>query len=271
MKTTFLAFVIICSFLQINAQTFICRNDTSTIYQKVDKDPAFPGGFQMFESYIDNGASKILKPDHALGYVIAKFFIEKSGKITKPEILRGLTPATDSAAVYLLKNSPLWVPGVKNSLPVKTFVKIAVKFNDPKFARIVRVPDVHLSPGQTADVAIDEPVLPENNPVDPNKIFTSVEKLPEFPGGITKFLQYLKDNRRVTAPDAAYPDRVIITFVVEKDGSLTNIKVIRGLSTDCDAEAIRLIKASPKWTPGTVGDKPVRVQYPVPISFKAGS
>jgi protein TonB len=61
--------------------------------------------------------------------------------------------------------------------------------------------------------------------------------------------------------------RVILTFVVERDGSLTDIKVVRGIGSGCDEEAVRALKASPKWKPGIQNGKPVRVQYSVPVAF----
>ncbi|WP_262710290.1 energy transducer TonB [Mucilaginibacter psychrotolerans] len=74
----------------------------------------------------------------------------------------------------------------------------------------------------------------------------------------------------VAAFNAKVQGRIIITFVVEKDGTLSNIKVLRGIGSSCDEEAIRAIKACPPWLPGMQKGKPVRVQYSVPIAFSLG-
>jgi TonB family protein len=98
--------------------------------------------------------------------------------------------------------------------------------------------------------------------------FSSIEKLPEFPGGMTAFYRYIGVNFKY--PDAARRDsisgRLIISFVVEKDGTLTDFKVLRDLGAGTGEEAIRVLKASPKWNPGMQNDKPVRVQYTLPIA-----
>ena len=102
-----------------------------------------------------------------------------------------------------------------------------------------------------------------------DKIFTAVEKDPIFKGGIGKFYQYLSENLHYPANAVKnhLQGKVFITFVVEKDGKLTDVKVVRGVSEDIDAEAIRVIKGSPKWDPGTQNGRPVRVQYTMPLNF----
>ncbi len=270
MKKLLLITALIAVTLGLKAQVYIALEDTSSVYAKVDADPQFPGGFRMFDRYIDDSSVKVLKPKHATGVIIAGFFVEKTGKITNPKIIRGLTPETDSAAVKLLKNSPLWKAGLKNGVPVKTFVKAAIKFIYSGNLRPVHVPEVVLSNGHNADVTIDEPVgtvESPKQPFDPNKIYTSVEKVPEFPGGNEALYKYLKDNNSLKGTDKNINGRVILSFVVEIDGSLTNIKVVRSFSTDCGAEALRMLKLSPKWHPGIAGGKSVRVAYMIPVQF----
>jgi protein TonB len=125
---------------------------------------------------------------------------------------------------------------------------------------------------QSADVIIDSPIPMDTSktvPYDPNRIFTSVQQIPTFPGGFENFYKFLAQNIRY--PANAVKDRiqgkVFLTFVVEKDGSLTDIKVIRSVSGDIDAEAVRVLRSSPKWKPGIQNGRPVRVQFAVPIDF----
>jgi protein TonB len=126
-----------------------------------------------------------------------------------------------------------------------------------------------------ADVRIDEPV--GNSDVkqvteDENKIFSQVEKQPEFPGGLDAFGKYLSNNIKFPAVDRenGVSGRVICTFVVERDGSLTDIKAVRGPSQTTMDEAIRVLKKSPRWKPGIQNARPVRVSYTVPINFTLG-
>jgi protein TonB len=130
----------------------------------------------------------------------------------------------------------------------------------------------NLKGDKNADVTIDEPVGNSDAKVtedDPNKIFTSVEKVPEFPGGIDAFYKYLQKTIHypAVARENNTQGRVIISFVCEKDGSLTDVSVARGIGDGCDEEAMRVIKASPHWRPGIQNGRPVRVRYSVPIAF----
>jgi len=155
-----------------------------------------------------------------------------------------------------------------------------VKEKDPPTVKELAVAD----PGQkdqkgdpNQDIRIDEPVgnadIKQVVEADPNQIFTSVEQVPMFPGGAEKFGAYLGKNIRypAVARENGTQGRVICSFVVEKDGSLTDIKVVRGIGGGCDEEAVRVLKASPHWTPGIQNGRPVRVAYSVPINFTLGS
>jgi protein TonB len=125
---------------------------------------------------------------------------------------------------------------------------------------------------KNADVTIDEPVGNADTKVteeDPNKIFTAVEESPLFPGGMDAFYKFLGKNIRypAVARENNTQGRVIVQFVVEKDGSLTDIKVVRGIGDGCDDEAVRVLKMSPKWKAGIQNGRPVRVEYTVPVNF----
>ncbi|QJD95300.1 energy transducer TonB [Mucilaginibacter robiniae] len=149
---------------------------------------------------------------------------------------------------------------------------------DPPTQKELEVKDpgqksVQGDPSQT--VRIDEPV--GNAPVTQqvteapasNEIFTSVEVTPEFPGGMDKFYQFLGKAIRypAVARENNVQGRVIVTFVVERDGSLTDVKALRGPGSGLDEEAVRAVKSSPKWRPGKQNGRDVRVQYTVPVVF----
>lgn len=106
--------------------------------------------------------------------------------------------------------------------------------------------------------------------LDPNKVFDVVEQMPQFPGGTGKLFEYLAKNVRYPkeAEDICAQGRVIATFVVEKDGSVSNAKVVRSIDPVLDAEALRVINGMPNWNPGMQNGEPVRVKYTVPISFR---
>ena len=108
------------------------------------------------------------------------------------------------------------------------------------------------------------------NPADPNKAFDVVEEMPQFPGGPSKLFEFLAQNVNypTEAEKANIQGRVIATFVVEKDGSISNAKVVKSIDPSLDAEALRVINAMPNWIPGKQNNKLVRVLYTVPITFR---
>ncbi|MCL1613830.1 TonB family protein [Phocaeicola plebeius] len=119
------------------------------------------------------------------------------------------------------------------------------------------------------------PVSPEAKeaPADSTakeEVFMVAEQMPEFPGGMKELLKFLQDNLKY--PENAMKNnvqgRVIVQFVVEKDGTPTEFKVLRSVDPDLDAEALRVMKAMPKWKPGMQKGQVVRVKFTVPVSFK---
>lgn len=95
------------------------------------------------------------------------------------------------------------------------------------------------------------------------------EKMPSFPGGIEAMMEYLKSNVKYpeTAKKKGIQGRVIVNFIVDKDGNVTSPKVVRSVDTELDAEALRVVSAMPKWTPGTQDGKAINVKYTIPVSF----
>ena len=114
------------------------------------------------------------------------------------------------------------------------------------------------------------PVEDDPEPVSTsNELFVAVEEMPEFPGGQQKLSEFLRDNivYPKLAIDIGLSGKVTINFVVEPDGSLSNIRVARSTSPVLDNEAIRVVKMMPKWNPGKQRQKAVKVSYNLPIEF----
>jgi len=101
------------------------------------------------------------------------------------------------------------------------------------------------------------------------EIFTVVEEQPSYPGGEETRIKFLQDNIKYPeeAKELGIQGKVFVTFVVEVDGSITDVRVLRGIGGGCDEEAIRVVKAMPKWIPGKQRGVPVRVQFNLPIKF----
>lgn len=101
------------------------------------------------------------------------------------------------------------------------------------------------------------------------KVYDVVEEMPQYPGGIEAMMTFLRDNLKYPAELAEQniQGRVIVQFVVDKEGNVTNPTVMRSVDPQLDAEALRVVKAMPKWTPGKVGGKAVNVKYTLPVTF----
>lgn len=114
-----------------------------------------------------------------------------------------------------------------------------------------------------AEVIVQEPATKD-------EAFAVVEQMPEFPGGMKELMTYLKDNIKYpkAAQDKKVQGRVIVQFVVEKDGTPTEFNVVRSVDPDLDAEALRVLGGMPKWKPGMQKGQVVRVKYTVPVAFR---
>ena len=102
------------------------------------------------------------------------------------------------------------------------------------------------------------------------KMYVVVEQMPAFPGGDAALMKYLSENIKYpkAAEKAGEQGRVVVNFIVEKDGAISNVNVVRSVTPTLDAEAVRVIKAMPKWVPGKQDGQFVRVKYNVPVSFR---
>ena len=132
---------------------------------------------------------------------------------------------------------------------------------DPNISSIIPAKSTSMSLQKVADSSM--------NSKSTEKTFDVVENMPSYPGGKDAMIAFLSSNMRY--PDAAKKNgihgRVIVSFVVDKDGSITETKVVRSVDPALDQEALRLVNSMPKWKPGTAEGKPVRVKYSIPFNF----
>ena len=122
----------------------------------------------------------------------------------------------------------------------------------------------------TKNIEITPVKIEEEEEEEDVQIFTVVENDPEFPGGMEALYKYLAQNIKYPqlARDNNITGKVYVTFVVERDGSIANPRVLRDIGGGCGAEAIRVVKSMPKWTPGKQRGKAVRVQFNLPVNFQ---
>ena len=119
------------------------------------------------------------------------------------------------------------------------------------------------------DTESDEDEVIEIEEEDDEEFFMVVENMPEFPGGDLGLMKYIQKNVRYPAIAKEYniTGKVYVSFIVDKSGSVTNVKIVRGVDKNLDAEAVRVVKSLPKYKPGKQRGKAVRVMFTIPINF----
>ncbi|MBQ8530378.1 MAG: energy transducer TonB [Parabacteroides sp.] len=139
----------------------------------------------------------------------------------------------------------------------------------------VKLDDVEIASSEDDATAAQQeayvpPAVVEEEEESEQQIFTVVEKMPEFPGGMAALMKYLANAIKypVIAQENGIQGRVSCSFVINKDGSIVDAVVLRGVDPSLDKEALRVINAMPKWKPGEQRGKPVRVKYTVPVTFR---
>ncbi|MBP5344609.1 MAG: energy transducer TonB [Bacteroidales bacterium] len=115
-------------------------------------------------------------------------------------------------------------------------------------------------------------LIQNNNyePLDSDSVFTIADEMTEFPGGDVALMNYIKQNLRypALAGEMGFQGRVTLSFIVEKDGSISNIEVLRTPAEELSKEAIRVVQSMPKWKPGKIKGTPVRMKYILPMTFR---
>ena len=148
-----------------------------------------------------------------------------------------------------------------------------VTFTVVNYSKGIRITKDMVAKGDVVKVAFganrSEKEESEGTP-DPNKAYDVVDEMPQFPGGPSALFEFLSKNIQYPkeAEDANLQGRVIVTFVVEKDGSVSNAKVVRPIDPLLDAEALRVVNSMPKWIPGKQNGEAFRVKYTIPVTFR---
>lgn len=231
------------------------KEDTSQVFRVVEEMPEFPGGTGACMKFL---GENIKYPENAKkngveGRVIVQFIVEKDGRISNIRIVRGVDPEIDAEAKRVITMMPKWKPGKQRGQEVRVYYTVPLTFSLSKNNHTVS----KQASGSTPQA------------VSPDQEFTVVEEMPKFPGGQSAAQEYLAKN--VKYPAEAYNKgirgRVIVQYVVEKDGSISNVRIVRGVDPLLDAEAVRVIKSMPKWEPGKQRGQKVRVKYTMPVTF----
>lgn len=227
------------------------------VYEVVENMPEFPnGGMTALMKYLSDN---IRYPEAAhkagiQGRVTVQFVVGKDGSIGNVSILRGVNADLDAEAIRVISSMPKWKPGTQKGEPVK------VKYTVPVMFRLAPEPVEKID--ETTVVGYHTPVAGE--------VYDVVDKMPEFPGGMTGLMQYLSKNIRypAEAQTKGIQGRVTVAVIINTEGKAVNASIVRSVDPSLDAEALRVASTMPDWVPGTKDGKPVNVKYTFPVTFR---
>ena len=242
------------------------------IFQVVENAPEFLGGQEGLMKFLsENTRYPVIAIDHGIqGRVIVRFVVTKTGKVSNVEVMRGVDPSLDREAVRVVEAMPAWKPGTQKGEAVNVYYTLPIVFKLPADTKKESQPvDAGKSDGEKRS---DESGVSQKSVIvfdSGERVYETVDVAPEFPGGVNGLMQFLSENIRypVEAQEKGVQGRVICRFVVKKDGSTSNVEVLRGVDPSLDAEAIRVIDSMPAWKPGTQKGEAVNVHFTIPIQF----
>ena len=251
--------------------------------QHVKLRPSFPGGYKALQEFIEKEKKH---PDEALkkreaGAVYVVFTVDTLGNIVRPRVATSVSPSLDREALRIVRKMPKWIPAKEGNKKINMDFTVIIRFYAPPN------PDeifFKLDCGLPKELEA---------PADINKIYDVVDTMPSFQGDLMTYL-YNETRYPAIAEGTGAEGRAIVTFVVERDGSISHIKIGRSLASRSaipiidsmtaeyrqkakahnralqamDEEAVRVIKAMPKWKPGKYHDTVVRVSFMLDVPFK---
>ena len=227
---------------EASTATEVAPPPTVKASRHVDVLPEFPGGEKAMMQWI---AQNIQYPKEAAkanieGSVIVSFFVEKDGSISNVEVIRSVHELLDKEAIRVVNAMPKWKPGMEKGQPVRTRFFVPISFKSQQSAE------------------------------DKEEVSEFLDDMPEFPGGMAEMMLWLSQNVQYPkeAVKANIEGRVMVSFVVEKDGSISNAEVERSIHELLDKEALRVVSAMPKWKPGMKNGQPVRARFHIPVRFE---
>ena len=223
------------------------------IFQVVEEQPMFPGGMEEMMKFLQQNIKypKEAQEQGKQGRVIVQFVVNKDGSIVNDSIVRSVDPLLDAEALRVVRSMPNWTPGKQRGKEVR------VRFTLPVSFRL--------------DGGTDNPVMIQATvEKSGDEIFQVVEHQPEFPGGMEALMKHLSKEIKYPkeAQDKGTQGRVIVQFVVRKDGSITDAKIMKPVDPLLDAEALRVVSEMPNWTPGKQRGEAVNVRFTLPVMFR---
>ena len=269
MKYPLLLLIICLSFFSFSARAqkrkMPPKPSATQVYDSVAQ-PAVPlGGTEKYAQFLTNHQKY---PTTAMqkgiqGTVKVSFIVEKTGTVNEIKVEVPVSPELDTEAIRLIKSGPKWTPAKHRNQVVRQRVVVPVSFV--------------LSPGSEAVV-----LSQKSNPITTSAADIAASAHPDRPavvapdhpaqpvGGTQVFFDWIEKNQKypALARQRKIEGKVMVEFIVQRDGSLTDARVIRKMGSGLDDEALRLIKAAPKWEPAAFEGKPIKQKMVLPVLFQ---
>lgn len=262
--TILLACLVSAYSFSVSAQNYPISS-SDNIYEEPDIMPIFVGGTGEMHSFISKNLSYPADAveRNAQGLVVYTFVVEKDGTLSNFNIIHKADPLLNDEALRILKNMPPWRPARHKGEIVRAETYVPMYFKLNKNAQGQQSTKTSSSATAKAYAKTDRSIL-ENN-----EIFTIVDKMPEYEYGESGLSKFIAHNIRYPkeAMQQGVEGRILCSFIVGTDGSISNIEVVNGLTKDLDDEAIRVLGLMPKWKAGENNGVKVNVKCLLPIDF----
>ncbi|MDD2298392.1 MAG: energy transducer TonB [Fermentimonas sp.] len=265
--TVIATFLIICfsslsTIIEVSAQNPpVSQSDR--VVENPDIVPMYTGGTPEMHRFISNTLSypADAAERNAQGLVVYTFVVEKDGTLSNFNIIHRADPLLNEEALRILQNMPPWRPARHNGEIVRSETYVPMYFKLNKNAQYTTRPSS--SATARAYAKTDQSIL-ENS-----EIYTIVDKMPEYEYGEKELANFISYNMRYPkeALQQGIEGRILCSFIVGNDGSISNIEVVSGSNESLNNEAIRVLGLMPKWIPGENNGKKVNVKCLLPIDF----
>jgi protein TonB len=264
--TVIATFFIVC-FTSLSTIDAIAQNvpvsQSDKIVENPDIVPMFTGGTAEMHRFISNTLSypADAAERNAQGLVVYTFVVEKDGSLSNFNIIHRADPLLNEEALRILKNMPPWRPARHNGEIVRseTYVPMYFKLNK----------NVQYSTRTSSSATARAYAKTDQSILQNSEIYTIVDKMPVYEYGEKELANFISYNMRYPkeALQQGIEGRILCSFIVGKDGSISNIEVVSGSNEALNNEAIRVLGLMPKWTPGENNGEKVNVKCLLPIDF----
>ena len=234
------------------------------VFLVAEEEAMFPGGMEAMMKYLQENIKypEQAKNNGVQGRVIVQFVVNKDGSISNDTVVRSVDPLLDAEAIRVVRNMPNWTPGKQRGEPVRVRFTMPVAFG-------MGGNTTSGTPHTYTNTTVKQKTVAKQDDAE-DEIVNAPEEQAVYPGGMQELMKYMQKEIKYPkeAQDKGIQGRVIVQFVVNKDGSITDTKIVRSADPQLDAEALRIVNAMPNWTPGKQRGEPVRTYFTIPVNFR---